>query len=150
MTTVRDTGSESVAGDLNFSQQCDEIEALAAIYGDDFVVMDTEHRIYEVRVSSELDSWWSATLQVLLPPQYPSKVPPVFEIHSAWMSDADKFEITDSLYNIFRENNGEIVLYQWVENLREFVNNKAMESKETQKLQSGRVTLYLLDARCYY
>ena len=121
----------------NISQQCDEIEALTAIYGGDFVVVDSKHRIYEIRVSSELDSWWSATLQVLLPPQYPSKVPPVFELHSAWMTEADKFEIGDNLYNIFRDCNGEIVLYQWVEYIREFVDTRAKEREENQGLQEG-------------
>jgi len=108
----------------NSAQQVEEIEALSAIYGLDFVVIDEANRIYEIRVCNENDSWWSATLQVLLPPEYPERVPPVFEIHSAWMNDAEMFESSDLLHTIYRENQGEIVLYQWVEALRTFIDGK--------------------------
>ena len=108
----------------NLTEQMEEIEALSAIYGHDFLVVDEAKRIYEIRVSNENDSWWSATLQVLLPPHYPAKVPPVFEIHSAWMCDAELFEVSDSLFTIYREHQGEIVLYQWVEALRGFIDEK--------------------------
>lgn len=106
------------------AEQAEEIEALTAIYDQDFIVIDKANSIYEIRICHESDSWWSATLQVLLPPQYPQRVPPVFEIHSAWMSDADMFEATDLLYTIYREHQGEIVIYQWVEALRTFINSK--------------------------
>ena len=82
------------------------------------------NRIYEIRICHQSDSWWSATLQVLLPPQYPDRVPPVFEIHSAWMSDADMFEASDLLYTIYREHQGQIIIYQWVEALRTFIDKK--------------------------
>ena len=108
----------------DLTQQVEEIEALSAIYGQDFLVVDEASRIYEIRVSHENDSWWSATLQVLLPPRYPSGVPPAFEIHSVWMNDAEMFEASDLLYTIHRENQGEIVLYHWVEGLREFIDRK--------------------------
>ena len=129
--------SADESGDLN--RQCEEIEALSAIYGDDFLIVDEVSRLYEVRVSHESDSWWSGTLQILLPPQYPSKVPPVFEIHSAWMSDSEMFEITDKLHSIHRENRGEIVLYLWVEKLREFIDNKVVEFAENEQLVKGNV-----------
>lgn len=119
----------------DLTQQCEEIEALSAIYGDDFLVVDEASRLYEVRVSNESDTWWSGTLQVLLPSQYPSKVPPVFEVHSAWMSDSEMFEITDKLHSIYRENRGEIVLYLWVEKLREFIDNKVAEFIANEQLE---------------
>lgn len=106
------------------AEQAEEIEALIAIYDQDFIVIDEANRIYEIRICHQSDSWWSATLQVLLPPQYPDRVPPVFEIHSAWMSDADMFEASDLLYTIYREHQGQIIIYQWVEALRTFIDNK--------------------------
>ena len=115
----------------NLAQQVEEIEALSAIYGQDFVAIDEVNRIYEIRVCHENDSWWSATLQVLLPPEYPARVPPVFEIHSAWMNDAEMFEASDLLHTIYRENQGEIVLYQWVEALRTFIDGKFSEREQT-------------------
>lgn len=114
----------------NLTEQIEEIEALSAIYGDDFLVIDEANRIYEIRVSNEKDSWWSATLQFLLPPQYPAKVPPVFEIYSAWMNEADMFEASDMLYTISREHQGEIVLYHWVEALRTFIDEKFVDSSQ--------------------
>ena len=112
----------------SLSEQIEEIEALSAIYGQDFLVVDEAKRIYEIRVSHESDSWWSATLQVLLPPEYPSKVPPVFEIHSAWMCEADLFQVADLFYTISRDHHGEILLYQWVEALRAFI-DKSQQSR---------------------
>lgn len=115
----------------NLAHQVEEIEALSAIYDQDFVVIDEANRIYEIRVCHDNDSWWSATLQFLLPPQYPARVPPVFEIHSAWMNDAEMFEASDLLYTIYRENQGEIVLYQWVEALRTFIDGKFNDRGQT-------------------
>ena len=123
----------------NLTEQIEEIEALSAIYGDDFLVIDEANRIYEIRVSNENDSWWSATLQILLPPQYPEKVPPVFEIYSAWMNEADMFEASDMLYTISREHQGEIVLYHWVEALRTFIDEKFTDNSQNKVDEQSNV-----------
>lgn len=123
----------------NLTEQIEEIEALSAIYGDDFLVIDEANRIYEIRVSNENDSWWSATLQFILPPQYPAKVPPVFEIYSAWMNEADMFEASDMLYTISREHQGEIVLYHWVEALRTFIDEKFTNSSQNKVDEQSNV-----------
>ena len=116
----------------NLTEQIEEIEALSAIYGHDFLVIDEVSKIYEIRVTNESDSWWSATLQVLLPPEYPASVPPVFEIHSAWMYEAELFEVSDLLYTIYREHQGEIVLYHWVEALRAFIDKKFTDQTQNE------------------
>lgn len=123
----------------NLTEQIEEIEALSAIYGDDFLVIDEANRIYEIRVSNENDSWWSATLQFILPPQYPAKVPPVFEIYSAWMNEADMFEASDMLHTISREHQGEIVLYHWVEALRTFIDEKFTDSSQNKVDEQSNV-----------
>lgn len=123
----------------NLTEQIEEIEALSAIYGDDFLVIDEANRIYEIRVSNENDSWWSATLQFLLPPQYPAKVPPVFEIYSAWMNEADMFEASDMLHTISREHQGEIVLYHWVEALRTFIDEKFTDNSQNKVDEQSNV-----------
>ena len=123
----------------NLTEQIEEIEALSAIYGDDFLVIDEANRIYEVRVSNENDSWWSATLQFLLPPQYPAEVPPVFEIYSAWMNEADMFEASDMLHTISREHQGEIVLYHWVEALRTFIDEKFTDNSQNKVDEQSNV-----------
>ena len=116
----------------NLTEQIEEIEALSAIYGHDFLVVDEASKIYEIRVTNESDSWWSATLQVLLPPEYPASVPPVFEIHSAWMYEAELFEVSDLLYTIYREHQGEIMLYHWVEALRAFIDKKFTDQRQNE------------------
>lgn len=121
----------------SLAEQIDEIEALSAIYGEDFVVIDESNRIYEIRISHEDNSWWSATLQVLLAPQYPARVPPVFEIHSAWMNDAEMFQASDLLHTIYREHQGEIIIYQWVEALRTFIDRKVNDRGENDVQQSS-------------
>lgn len=123
----------------NLTEQVEEIEALSAIYGDDFLVIDEANRIYEIRVSNENDSWWSATLQFLLPPEYPAKVPPVFEIYSAWMNEADMFEASDMLHTISREHQGEIVLYHWVEALRTFIDEKFTDNSQNKVDEQSNV-----------
>lgn len=108
----------------NITEQIEEIEVLSAIYGHDFQVVDEAKRIYKIHVPHRYDSWRSVTLRVVLPPEYPSKTHPVFEIHSTWMGEADKIEMSDLLYRISHDHQGEIVLYQWVEALRTFIDNK--------------------------
>lgn len=132
----------------SLSEQIEEIEALSAIYGQDFLVVDEAKRIYEIRVSHESDSWWSATLQVLLPPEYPSKVPPVFEIHSAWMCEADLFQVADLFYTISRDHHGEILLYQWVEALRAFIDKSQQSRTEEGKKEEvgGTVSIKVSDS----
>lgn len=138
----------------DLTEQMEEIEVLSSIYGQDFLVVDEANSIYEIRVSNENDSWWSATLHVLLPPGYPAKVPPVFEIHSAWMSDAELFEVSDLLFTIYREHHGEIVLYHWVEALRAFIDEKFTDRGQTEgdfdsllgagkKFERGRLAIFL-------
>ena len=51
---------------LNFSQT-DEIEALTAIYGDEWCVIDEESRIFCIRVTDQTDNPnWILSLQVLV------------------------------------------------------------------------------------
>ena len=113
----------------NITEQIEEIKVLSAIYGHNFLVVDKSERIYKIRVPHEHDSW-PVTLQVLLPPEYPSKTHPFFEIHSAWMSEADKIEVSNLLNTISHHHHGEIVLYQWIEALRTFIDNKLGGQRE--------------------
>lgn len=121
----------------DITRQDEEIEALSAIYGDDLLVVNETEKLYDIRIRHEQNSWWSMTLQVLLPRNYPSSVPPVFELHGTWLSDSDEFEIRDKLYSIYRENKHELVLFQWVEQIREFMNKKASECAKVEEGSEG-------------
>ena len=120
-------------GDSDNSRQDEEIAALSAIYEDDFLIVDPDEKLFDVRVRHDDDPWWSLTIQVLLPRNYPSSGPPVFEIHGTWLGDHDEFELRDKLYAIYRENNSECVVFQWVEAVREFMNEKAVLYAEVQR-----------------
>lgn len=111
-------------------RQEEEIEALSAIYGDDFLVVNETEKLFDIRIRHEDDSWWSMTLQFLLPKNYPSSVPPVFEVHACWLNDWDELEIREKLHSIYRDSNGELVVFQWVEQMREFMNERAVDYEE--------------------
>lgn len=119
--------------EADIGRQEEEIQALSAIYGDDFLAVNEAAKLFDIRIRHEENAWWSMTLQVLLPRNYPSSVPPVFEIHATWLGDSDEFEIRDKLYSIYSENKDELVVFQWVEAVREFMNEKAVEYAETEK-----------------
>jgi hypothetical protein len=126
--------------DSDEARQDEEIEALSAIYGDDFLMVNAADKIFDVRVRHEDNSWWSLTIQVLLPRNYPSAVPPVFELHAPWLGDHDEFELRDKLYAIYRESKDECVVFQWVEAVREFMNEKSVlyaESEEFNETNGG-------------
>ena len=123
--------------DSDNCRQDEEIEALSAIYGDDFLMVDPTEKLFDVRVKHEDNPWWSLTLQVLLPRNYPSSGPPVFEIHAPWLGDHDEFQLRDKLYAIYRENKDECVVFQWVEAAREFVNEKVLTFSEDEEFNTA-------------
>lgn len=122
--------------DSDSSRQEEEIEALSAIYEDDFRMVDSTGKLFDVRVRHEGNPWWSLTIQVLMPQNYPSVGPPVFEIHGAWLAEHDEFELRDKLYAIHRENIDNCVVFQWVEAVREFMNEKSALYAETEGVQN--------------
>ncbi|XP_073532816.1 protein IMPACT isoform X2 [Phyllobates terribilis] len=92
----------------NLQSQIDEIEALSSIYGDDWCVIDEAARIFCIKISDSLDHpEWTLCLQVILPPEYPSAAPPLYQL---------------------KQNLGENFLYQWVEKIREFLEKKSKTS----------------------
>ncbi|KAK3739761.1 hypothetical protein QZH41_013609 [Actinostola sp. cb2023] len=114
----------------NASLQRDEIEALSAIYGDDFFSTDKDDKIYEVWIKNDTNPKWSASLRLVLPPGYPSKDPPVFEVQCLQLSSDDEVQLIEEFQQIAQENVGESFLFQWVEKLREIVEKNARERKD--------------------
>ncbi|WAR12947.1 IMPTA-like protein [Mya arenaria] len=61
-----------MSGEDNASLQRDEVEALAAIYGDDWCVVDADHHIYCIQITDGQDKpQWTVCIQVILPENYP-------------------------------------------------------------------------------
>ncbi|XP_056377710.1 protein IMPACT isoform X1 [Hyla sarda] len=109
--------------------QIDEIEALSSIYGDDWCVIDEAARIFCIKVSNCLDHpEWTLCLQVILPPEYPAAAPPLYQLNAPWLRGEDRMTISNILEEIYLQNLGENILYQWVEKIREFLEDKSKTS----------------------
>ncbi|XP_044149422.1 protein IMPACT [Bufo gargarizans] len=113
----------------NLQSQIDEIEALSSIYGDDWCVIDEAARIFCIKISNSLDHpEWTLCLQVILPPEYPSAAPPLYQLNAPWLRGEDRLTLSNSLEDIYVQNLGENILYQWVEKIREFLEEKSKTS----------------------
>ncbi|XP_035379211.1 protein IMPACT isoform X1 [Electrophorus electricus] len=129
-----DTAVEN-ASDLQC--QVEEIEALSSIYGDEWCVIDEAARIFCIKISDDLYApQWSICLQIILPEDYPSSAPPIYQINAAWLRGPDRIKLSNSLEELYLENAGESILYLWVEKIREFLietsqSGNAAEGPET-------------------
>nr|XP_028592995.1 protein IMPACT isoform X9 [Podarcis muralis] len=86
----------------------EEIEALSAIYGDEWCTIDEDAKVFCIQISDCLEKpKWRLCLQVILPPEYPTTAPPIYQI---------------------KQNLGESILYLWVEKIREFLIEKSQSS----------------------
>ncbi|XP_005093304.1 protein IMPACT [Aplysia californica] len=112
--------------DDNISRQADEIEALTAIYGDEWCVIDSVSRIYCIRIADSLDDpKWKLSLQVVLPDDYPLLSPPQFQINATWLRGNERTALENKLSQIYCDNMGEDLIFMWVEGVREFLQDKS-------------------------
>nr|XP_034339051.1 protein IMPACT-B isoform X2 [Crassostrea gigas] len=112
-----------MSADENQTLQDEEIEALAAIYGDDWEVVDSESRKYHIRISDE--KLKNAILtEVSFPPDYPKTAPPQYILSAPWLLRDEKTNLEGSLADIYCENIGESIIYLWVEKIREFLQER--------------------------
>ncbi|XP_015209336.1 protein IMPACT isoform X2 [Lepisosteus oculatus] len=106
--------------------QIDEIEALSSIYGDDWCVIDEASRIFCIKISDNQEHpKWTLCLQVVLPPEYPTAAPPMYQLNAPWLRGPERMELSNSLEELYAENLGESILYLWVERIREFLVEKS-------------------------
>ncbi|XP_054646716.1 protein IMPACT isoform X2 [Dunckerocampus dactyliophorus] len=134
-TINTETGNE---GDL--LSQIEEVEALSAIYGDEWCVIDEASRIFCIKISNDMEEpKLTACLQIILPPEYPSAAPPIYQINAAWLRGCERVKLANSLEDLYVERVGESILYMWVEKIREFLVEKARDSETVD--HSDRVNL---------
>ncbi|XP_038858512.1 protein IMPACT isoform X2 [Salvelinus namaycush] len=115
------------AGDLQ--SQIEEVEALSSIYGDEWCVIDEAARIFCIKITDDIDyPKLKACLQIILPHDYPSAAPPVYQINAAWLRGPDRKTLSNSLEELYVENTGESILYLWVEKIREFLLEKSQST----------------------
>ncbi|XP_010789451.1 protein IMPACT [Notothenia coriiceps] len=110
--------------------QIEEVEALSSIYGDEWCVIDEASRIFCIKISNDLEgSKLTACLQIILPPDYPSAAPPIYQINAAWLRGLERTKLANSLEDLYVEHVGESILYLWVEKIREFLVEKSQSSE---------------------
>ncbi|XP_037283685.1 protein IMPACT-B [Rhipicephalus microplus] len=119
-------GVDPVVATDNVSSQADEIEALSAIYQDDWKVEDAANRVYKIVLCSESNGD-KLSFQVTLPPEYPSEAPPFYEISAPWMSQERKARLLAALDDHFYNHLGENILYDWIEIARKALNEGLAE-----------------------
>lgn len=131
-----DTGVEN-SSDLQ--SQVEEIEALSSIYGDEWCVIDEASRIFCIKISDDIyEPRWSVCLQIILPEDYPSSAPPIYQINAGWLRGTDRVKISNSLEELYLENVGESILYLWVEKIREFLIERLQRADAAEELETGR------------
>ncbi|CAG2116481.1 unnamed protein product [Medioppia subpectinata] len=109
----------------------DEMEALAAIYGDEWVVEDETSHVFSITLKNETNCNDSQTrgqdwermirLEFRLPEEYPLSQPPFYTLSAPWMSRKDKMQLMAQLEEIYCDNESQSILYLWIEKAREFL-----------------------------
>lgn len=121
--------------------QIEEVEALSSIYGDEWCVIDEPSRIFCIKISNDLDEpKLTACLQIILPPDYPSASPPIYQINAAWLRGPERAKLANSLEDLYVEHVGESILYMWVEKIREFLVEKSQSSEPVQQPEKVNMT----------
>lgn len=126
-------------GDLQ--SQIEEVEALSSIYGDEWCVIDEASRIFCIKISNDLEEpKLTACLQIILPPDYPSASPPIYQINAAWLRGSERAKLANSLEDLYVENMGESILYLWVEKIREFLVEKSWSTDAADQPEKVNLT----------
>ncbi|XP_023576159.1 protein IMPACT [Octodon degus] len=106
--------------------QNDEIEALSAIYENEWCVVDAAARVFCIRIDDDKDHpKWTICLQVVLPNEYPATAPPIYQLNAPWLRGQERVNISNSLEEIYIDNIGESILYLWVEKIRDVLIRKS-------------------------
>ncbi|CAI9737847.1 protein IMPACT isoform X1 [Octopus vulgaris] len=113
----------------NLTRQVDEIEALTAIYGDDWRVVNSTSRIYSIQITDgQDDPKWKLGLQVQMPEDYPSISPPQYQLSCPWIRGEERTQIENQLQEIYLDNLGECIIFKWVEEIRNILAQKTDDS----------------------
>ncbi|XP_034386552.1 protein IMPACT isoform X2 [Cyclopterus lumpus] len=126
-------------GDLQ--DQIEEVEALASIYGDEWCVIDEASRIFCIKISDDLEEpKLTACLQIILPPDYPSAAPPIYQINAVWLRGPERSALASGLEDLYAQHAGESLLYLWVETIRQFLVEKSRSSETVDPSEKVNMT----------
>lgn len=132
----------------NCMKQAEEVEALSSIYGEDWTTESEETRSYNIRIE---ENKHEVLLYVTLPEEYPSLAPPKYELSAPWMDRKAKEKLHMLLDEVYIENIGETVIFQWVEKIREVlqtIKKEEAKKKDVKPVAVETLDLNLLDINC--
>ena len=81
-----------------FHLKVDEIEALTAIYPDEWKTEDEAYRTFTATVTHNQRS---ASLLLTLPAEYPALSPPLYLLTAPWMKENDRDELCNQLEQLY-------------------------------------------------
>ncbi|XP_077976937.1 RWD domain-containing protein 1-like [Glandiceps talaboti] len=120
-------------------EQNNEIEALTAIYPEEFTVLSTNPHCFEIRLASDNaddedeDTVVQATLQCTYTPKYPDESPITEVTSSENLEDDDVTSILELCQEQVEENLGMAMVFTMVSVIKEKLNEKVDEIKQQQK-----------------
>lgn len=97
-----------------------EIEALSAIYGDDLMLEEEESHGFSVTLTHPEENEKTIKLDIRFSLDYPLNGPPYYTLSAPWMSRNLKSRLVGELNTIYLDNQGESILYMWIEKAREY------------------------------
>ncbi|KPJ09932.1 Protein IMPACT-B [Papilio machaon] len=124
----------------NLTKQIEEVEALSSIYGEDWTTESEVTRSYNIKIK---ENDHEVILYVTMPLEYPGQAPPKYELSAPWMDRKEKEKLHQSLDEVYLENIGETVIYQWVEKIREKL--LQIKPKEIKKINNNIQVEEILD-----
>lgn len=111
----------------NQQLQLDEVEALAAIYGSDWITEDFDNRVFSIVVKPEgatdSNNDTSIAVQIRFPLDYPLEAPPLYTLSAPWMKKVEKIKLMNELEEMYCQNAGQSIVYMWIEKIREHLAN---------------------------
>ena len=78
--------------------QVDEIEALVSIYDTCFKTEDEANRSYSIFIEEGSNA---VTLYFQFPEDYPSNVPPTYQLSAPWLKGMAKLDLCNQLENLY-------------------------------------------------
>ena len=108
----------------NEESRKDEIDALSAIYAEDWIVEDRQCSRFSLSLNSDIDTikYRTLRLEFKLPPNYPAEEKPIFVVSAPWMSRDDKACLLSELNDLCEQNPGQSVLYILIEKASQTLN----------------------------
>jgi hypothetical protein len=113
--------------DMDLEERASEMEALQSMFPEELRVMGDETFELDVTGSAGL----SLMLRCSLPPGYPSKTSPVFQVSADWLEEDEEQIITAELESLFVQ--GQVVIFNWYEFLKDRVERAESVGKKLKK-----------------